>query len=392
MKNKLTTLSLILLNFFTVTVFADSSQLDNAKLLIASNKTREAIPILETLLKAEPAEAPHNYFLGMCLIKEGVRIQEAVSYLEKAAAFYSKQDFDPGMGEPEFCWYYLIIGYSRMKECDKAMSTYDNFVEVYSKGDPFYTNEAMKWVELCHEPMRMAQEIKTRNFINSHSSAYLKDRLVTMQPDEPNVVTKDVNFTTSSILYGVQVGATLKPTYTNNFEGLKNVGVYVDENQIYRYVIGNLSFRSQAEELLEEVKAAGYPDAFIVDINQPERYGEEVVSINDKGVNITIKGKVEFRVQIGAFAETLPRELRKTYFEVDKLKEVRENDLTILTAGRFSTYEEAQAHRDFLQKQGLADAFVTAFNKRKRIPVSVAIKHLQPEDKQELIPQKRGKK
>ena len=390
------TIKLLLTVFLSSTLTAgfavkDSSPLDQAKLLVATNKTRDAIPVLENLIKADPESAPHNYFLGMCFIKEGIRIEEAVKYLEKAADEYSKTDLDPGMGEPEFCWYYLVIGHSRMKECDKAMDAYNKFVAVYSQGDPFYTNEAMKWIELCHEPMRMAQEIKTRNYINTHSSAYLKDRLVNFRPNEPEIVTREVNYTTSSVLYGVQVSASITPTYTADFPGLKNVGVYVDENKIYRYVIGNLSFRSQAEELLAEVKANGYPDAFIVDINEPARYGEEVVTLNDYSIHAELKGKVEFRVQIGAFAETLPRDLRKFYFEVDQLKEVHENDLTIMTAGKFSSYEEAQKHRDMLQQQGLTDAFVTAFNRRKRIPVNVALKHLSKDAQPELVPQKRGK-
>ena len=142
---------------------------------------------------------------------------------------------------------------------------------------------------------------------------------------------------------------------------------------------------------MAEVKANGYPDAFIVDINEPARYGEEVVTLNDYSIHAELKGKVEFRVQIGAFAETLPRDLRKFYFEVDQLKEVHENDLTIMTAGKFSSYEEAQKHRDMLQQQGLTDAFVTAFNRRKRIPVNVALKHLSKDAQPELVPQKRGK-
>lgn len=368
----------------------DSSPLESAKLLIASNKTRDAIPMLEELMKEDPSSTPNNYFLGMCLIKEGIRIEEAVTYLEKAAVDYSKNDIDPGMGEPEFCWYYLVVGYSRLKDCEKAFDRYNKFVQVYSQGDPFYTNEAVKWIELCHEPMRMAQELKTRSNVSPQS--YLKDRLVAARPEEPSLTTREVNFTTESVLYGVQVGATITPNYTTEFPGLKNVGVYVDENKIYRYVIGNLGFRSQAEELLAEVRAKGYPDAFIVDINQPETYGEEVTSLNNLSIDPKLKGKIEFRVQIGAFAETLPKDLRKYYFEVDKLKEMRENDLTILTAGKFDTYEEAQAHRDLLQKQGLADCFVTAFNKRKRIPVNVALKYINGEQKEELVPQKRGSK
>jgi tetratricopeptide (TPR) repeat protein len=389
------TIKLLTLFLLSQTVFSqlalakDSTPLDQAKLLVATNKTRDAIPVLEKLLMKDPSSAPNNYFLGMCLVKEGLRIEEAVKYLEKAAVDYSKTDLDPGMGEPEFVWYYMVIAYSRMKECEKAKDRYDKFVQVYSQGDPFYTNEAVKWIELCHEPMRMAQEIKTRSFINSHT--YLKDRLVAAAPED-EIVTRDVNFTTKSMLYGVQVGASITPTYTTEFKDLKNVGVYVDENKIYRYVIGNLGFRSQAEELLEEVKAKGYPDAFIVDINQPETYGEEVMTLNDMSITPTLKGKIEFRVQIGAFAETLPRDLRKFYFEIDKLKEHQENDLTILTAGKFKTYKEASDLKDELQKQGLTDCFVTAFNRRKRIPMKLALDHMDEVQKEELTPQKRGKK
>lgn len=377
-------------SFFN-SIAKDDTPLETAKLMVATNKTRDAIPVLEKLIASDPESAPHNYFLGMCLIKEGIRIEEAVKYMEKAAIDYSKNDLDPGMGEPEFVWYYMVIGYSRLKQCEKAKERYDKFVEVYSQGDPFYTNEAMKWIELCHEPMRMAQEIKTRSYISTNT--YLKDRLVAATPNEPEVVTREVSFTTKSMLYGVQVGASITPTYTIEFPGLKNVEVYVDENKVYRYVIGNLGFRSQAEELLNEVKEKGYPDAFIVDINQPDRYGEEVVTLDDLSISAELKGKIEFRVQIGAFAETLPKDLRKFYFEIDKLKEVRENELTIMTAGKFDSYKEAQAYRDELQKQGLTDCFVTAFNRRKRIPINVALKYVQQDPpKQELTPQKRAKK
>lgn len=386
---KATLVCLLLVGAIFPTVAKDSSPLDQAKLLVATNKTRDAIPVLEKLIKADPQSAPHNYFLGMCLIKEGIRIEEAVKYMEKAAKDYSKTDLDPGMGEPEFAWYYQVVGNSRLKNCEKAKECYDKFVEVYSQGDPFYTNEAVKWIELCHEPMRMAQEIKTRNYINSHT--YLKDRLVAAKPED-EIITRDVNYTTKSMLYGVQVGASITPTYTTEFKDLMNVGVYVDENKVYRYVIGNLGFRSQAEELLEEVRAKGYPDAFIVDINQPETYGEEVMALNDMNIAPRLKGKIEFRVQIGAFAETLPKDIRKMYFEIDKLKEVRENDLTIMTAGKFKTYKDAQAYRDELKKQGLEDCFVTAFNRKKRIPMKVALSYLDGEPKEELTPQKRGKK
>jgi hypothetical protein len=191
------------------------------------------------------------------------------------------------------------------------------------------------------------------------------------------VVTRPLPFSTQSVLYGVQVGALVKPTYTVNFPGLKNVGVYVDENGIYRYVIGNLTFRSQAERLLREVRLAGYPDAFIVDINNPERYKEEVVLLNELSIHRQLVGDVEFRVQIGAFAEALPEHLAQLYFQLEGLREVPTSDLTLLTVGSFTTYTLAQNEKDRLGALGFKDAFVTAFNQGQRIPTNMALRYLE---------------
>jgi tetratricopeptide (TPR) repeat protein len=354
--------------------FAQLSPLDSAKTLVASNRIREAIPLLERIRTSDPQNAAHNYFLGLCLVRENTRMPEAIALLEKASAIYGAMDVDPGMGEPEFVHFYLVIAYSRAFECEKALQRYYELVEVYSKGDPFYPTEAMKWVELCHEPQRMLQELQAQPNV-AHGQNPMKDRLVPFRRD--SVVTRPKEFTTRSVLYGVQVGALLKPTYTAHFPGLRNVEVYVDENGIYRYVIGNLNLRSQAEKLLNEVRASGYPDAFIVDINNPVRYRDEVVLLNDLSIQRQINGNVEFRVQIGAFAEVLPDRLAQLYLQLENLREVRMNELTLLTVGPYNDYANATEQKERMVQLGFADAFVTAFDQGQRIPVGLAIKHLE---------------
>jgi len=363
----------------TQMVIAQSAALDSAKVLVASNRTRDAIPVLERLIAKDRAHAPHNYFLGQCLVREGIRIEEATGYLEKAAKLYAATDVDPGMGEPELVHFYLTIAYSRQRACDKALKSYYELVEVYSGSDPFYPNEAMKWVILCNEPQRMAQEM-TVNPEATTPKPVVRDRLsavVSVQSTKDSVVTRPVEFSTQSVLYGVQVGALARPTYTVNFPRLKNVGVYVDENGIYRYVIGNLTYRSQAEKLLQQVRESGYPDAFIVDINNPERYRDEVVLLNEVGIQRQLTGEVEFRVQIGAFTDVLPEQLAKLYMRIDGLREVRTGERTLLTVGSFKTYETAALEKEKLVGAGFTDAFITAFNRGQRIPVNLAISHLE---------------
>lgn len=369
-------LTIVLLSLWCAKGNAQTPLLDSAKVLVATDRIRDAIPLLEMLMRKNPTRAAHNYFLGQCLVREGIRISEAVALLEKAAQLYNRQDVDPGMNEAELVHFYLVIAHARQKECDKALQRYYELVEVYSKGDPFYPKEAMKWVELCNEPQRLAQEVEVR-----HSTAAaphgMKDRLVAISVAKDSVVTRPKEFSTRSVLYGVQVGALSKPTFTVNFPRLKNVGVYLDENGIYRYVIGNLSFRSQAEALLQDVRSAGYPDAFIVDINNPERYKDEVILLNEVSIQRELTGLVEFRVQIGAFAEVLPDWLAQLYFQLDGLGELRTNELTLLTVGPFDTYAIAQLEKDKLATLGFADAFVTAFNQGQRIPVGLAVRHLE---------------
>jgi len=356
---------------------AQTPLLDSAKVLVATDRSRDAIPVLEMLMQKNPAKAAHNYFLGQCLVREGIRIPEAITLLEKAARLYNAQDMDPGMNEAELVHFYLVIAYARQKECDKALQRYYELVEVYSKGDPFYPKEAMKWVELCNEPQRLAQEVEARPASTAAALHGMKDRLVAVRTVKDSVVTRPKEFSTRSVLYGVQVGALSKPTFTVNFPRLKNVGVYLDENGIYRYVIGNLSFRSQAEALLQDVRNVGYPDAFIVDINNPERYKDEVILLNEVSIQRELTGPVEFRVQIGAFAEVLPERLAQLYFQLDGLSELRTNELTLLTVGPFDSYAVAQLEKDKLALMGFADAFVTAFNQGQRVPVGLAVRHLE---------------
>lgn len=351
-----------------------SAELDSAKVLVASNRTGAAIPILEHLMARDPQDAAHNYFLGLCLVRESIRIPEAISYLEKAAKLYASMDVDPGMGEPELVHFYLVVAHCKQQECDKALQRYYELVEVYSGSDPFYTKEAVRWVELCHEPRRLAQEIVSQAE-STDTRTPLRDRLTPLGAKRDSVVTRTKDYSTRSVLYGVQVGALLNPAYTVQFPGLRNVGVYVDENGVYRYVIGNLTLRSQAEKIMGQVRAAGYPDAFIVDINNPHRYSEEVVLLNAVNIDRQIKGRVEFRVQIGAFSEVLPGRLAQLYFDLDGLREEMRDGMTLLSVGSHTSYDDAVSAREKLAAKGFMDAFVTAYNEGQRIPVPLAVRH-----------------
>ena len=353
------------------------SDLDKAKLLIANNRIDDAITLLRRLFRKDPHDPQHNYFLGVCMVRSGDNIREAIDRLNTATDYYMTNDIDPGMGEPEFVWFYLVIANSQARRCEDATRAMEMFRKVYSGGDVFYVDEGFKWLDLCEVPEQMVQVIELNKAENNGIGNYIKQRL--QVPDNPfgDLVIRDVHMTTRAMLYGVQVGALINPSFTAEFQKLKNVEVYVDENGVYRYVMGSFAFRSQAERLLQEVRSKGYPDAFIVDVNNPRRFGKELVGIGRFNVDEQIEGEVEFRVQIGAFKERIPEEFINVYMQVDGLKEIHERDLTLLTVGSYLSYEQAIKERDVLKEIGFLDAFVTAFNQNRRVPVRVAIKHLE---------------
>ena len=353
------------------------SKLDESKLLIANNRVSEAIGILRELHAAQPDVPEHNYFLGVCLVRSNGNLEEAIRFLNAATEYYNSNDIDPGMGEPEFVWFYLVVANSQAGHCRQAIEAMERFRVVYSGGDVFYVDEGFRWMDLCEEPEQMAAMIKVNKQENGGVANYIKQRLTVADADPFQVTTRPVEFSTASVLYGVQVGAQINPSFTAEFKNLKNVEAFVDENGVYRYVIGNLVFRSQAERLLAAVRNSGYPDAFIVDINNPVIFGKEVTAIGKFSVDEKIQGEVEFRVQIGAFAEKIPDEFINVYLQVDGLEEIRDGRLTTLTVGHFSTYKKALKERDLLRKVGFTDAFITAFSGSRRVPVRVANKFLE---------------
>ncbi|MBL4624199.1 MAG: SPOR domain-containing protein, partial [Flavobacteriales bacterium] len=177
-------------------------------------------------------------------------------------------------------------------------------------------------------------------------------------------------------LYGVQVGAfsDLVPI-REEFDNLKNVEAFMDREGILRYVIGHFSTKSQATSLLKVIKETGYQDAFIVDVNEQKRFSNEVIIVDNLSFKTHITGDIEFRVQIGAFKDSIPSELAKIYLTVDNIDEVQDNGLTLLQVGHWELYNDALYKRSKLKDLGIPGPFIVAYDKRQKLSVRAAQKH-----------------
>tara|TARA_R110000868_G_scaffold189796_1_gene433381 strand:+ start:291 stop:1433 length:1143 start_codon:yes stop_codon:yes gene_type:complete len=342
---------------------------DEARLYIAKHNAGRSIGILEELYATDTLNPNVGYLLGVSKIIVGQEPKRAARLFEMADRNFNELWDNPGVGPPEHLFYYMILAYCRSGECDKAKQALQRLEDVFSseneflKDDEYYLFDGRKWASLCKEPTVQLLEVPER---------LVKPGL--------KVKTQPHNYTTFSTLYGVQVAALLQPSMTRKFDGLKNVEVYVDMQGVYRYVIGNFNFRSQAEKMLEVVKGVGYADAFIVNITDEERYPLEVVALDQRSPKAQIRGEVDYQIQLAAFKESLPDESARFYLMVDSISEVSLEDLTLLTVGNYKAYGKAIERRKELQLMGFKDAFIVAFNEGRKVSIEDARQYLRRMD------------
>ena len=345
---------------------------NKARLLIAKNSPTKAIKILDRLIAQDTANPNVHYLLGVAHVLQKDDRNAALNHLLVAERSVSHLIDNSGIGPAEHVYYFLIVAYVRLNKCKEALEAFDTFTELSDhRNDGHLIKDGKRWAEMCEEPTVKALEPKSG-----------------LKPVAVDVKTRPHRYTTRSTLYGVQVGALLKPQLARKFEGLKNVEVFTDLNGVYRYVIGNFIYRSQAEKMLKLVHETGYPEAFIVDITDDSKFKHEVLTVGGTGVNEQIHGQVLFVVQVAAFEEPLSEEVARFYLMLDDIVEMERNGLTTLNVGSFVSFGNALEFRDEVRLKGYNDAFVVAINNGRRIPLEDALKHQVKIDEPEvLLPQ-----
>lgn len=408
-----------------------SELFNEAKLLIANQKQEKAIPVLEEMYSRDKANSNAGYLLALCYVKSFKKINKAIDLLEKAKEDYTKfydRSSVTERGVSEYAYYYLIIAYSIKGDCKKTINTLNEFYKIYSYEDEWYLIDGQKWYRECGKhkwddddsikiaslptdtvmSTQIEMDTTQKNLGTNADSAYsnvvdetnfssantmspgsatspYKDRLRRVgEVGGPEVMTRDVTHNAQTSLYGVQVGAYIKPRFAKDFKDLKNVEVYIDNNGVFRYVIGRFVYRSQAEKLLDYVKEVGYKDAFIADINSTDNFEEEVVRVNNQSIKREIKGDIEFRVQIGAFKEDIPEDIMRIYLQFDDIQENIQKDLTILTLGEYNDYDIAKAFCANIREMGVPDAFVVAYNQGRKITIEEASNYLTRKRAEEI--------
>lgn len=363
-----------------------------AKQHLSLRQINKALPYLQYLHEKQPHNANLKYLIGVCYAEEEIVNPETINLLEYASAKASLE-YDPNSlletRVPIYVYYYLCVAYAQNGFCDKADIARSKFLEVYPHQDPFYINESKRWVNHCKK-LKEKPEIDTIPYFPDFKPYVSKPKLTNQVEEDlkPSVIlqnrekqrieeekiikTKHVEYSTRKPLYGVQLGAFKEVVPVSRFKELKNVEAFMDKKGLIRYVIGHFSINSQAESLLEIIRQKGYLDAFVVNVNNEKKFSDEVVSVNDVNIKANLIGRVEYRVQIGAFKERIPRQTANMYFKVDGISELRDQELTYLTVGKYRSYDEAKSSLLGIKNAGINDAFVIAVNNGKKISIQQA--------------------
>jgi len=379
---------LLSLSTWTYAQKTNKGELFNQAMLdLGQNKVEKASRIFEKLYKSDSTNMNLAYLLGQSYARLDTNLDYAVYLLEKASERYSPnyrvRNFEE-RNVSEYVYYYLLMAYSLNGDCSKTIGTLNKFYSIYSFANEYYLVEGQRFHRECKKrevPVDSADLI-----------VYKKDEAV-----EHWVSTKSVSYTNKQPTYGVQIGATLEPKFTWEFKGVKNVEVYVDENGVYRYIIGKFVHPLVAERLLAVIKESGYPDAFVVNVKDKTKFSEKVVNMDYKPIEDELVGKVYFTVQVGAFkSDTIPDDLTYLFIELDSIVEINDANWTYLTVGEFHNITEARFYLELVKDVGVKDAFVTAFNYNRKVDLRQAEAYLEEQqrmyEEQKKRDQKKSKK
>ncbi len=364
---------------------------DFARASLAQRNIKEAIESLKIVYEAEPNNANVNFLMGAAYTELSGTEQEAMRHLLQAVqnvnADYKVGSFQE-KAAPIHVYYYLAVAYVEENKCAFANRAFEEFQKYSSKVDQYYIDEVDrhmqkcpfnkkegtdKWNELETKPIQYETvEPKVAEPLKLIDSVYLKNK---------GLVTERLEYTTNAPLYGVQIGSNLNPSPTSAFSDVKNVDVFIDSLGIIRYVVGHFSYRKQAENLLKSIKEKGFVDAYVVNVNNGKKYSNEVISYKNINLRSGIRGDVEYFVQLGSFKDTIPLEMTSIYFKIDGIQEYKREKRTVMAIGAYETFKKAKIEKEKAIGAGVADAFVVAYNRGKKIPLHEAINYT---DKNEI--------
>jgi len=193
--------------------------------------------------------------------------------------------------------------------------------------------------------------------------------------------------TVSGVVYTVQVGVYSKPVTSAQLFNIGNLYTEKMNNGLMRYTSGAYADITEATKAKDAIVARGVRDAFIIiykdgkratgtDLTQRPKTNANTETVKNENTSSSVSTQdIVFKVQVGAYKSEVPIEVANKFLSI-ATKGVNvskdETGMTIYSVGKFKTYEEALTTKNELVNSGIADAFVVAYNKDKRMNLDEA--------------------
>jgi tetratricopeptide (TPR) repeat protein len=195
-------------------------------------------------------------------------------------------------------------------------------------------------------------------------------------------------------VYHLQIGVFSNRLESDFFSGLTDVKEEVAGNgKLFKYMMGNYSSFASAKKGVPEVRQL-FPNTFVVAYKDGHKTNlAEAIKVTDKDykpepmANKTKKAvtlgkgeKVYFRVQIGAYSNEIPDDIKLklgsfSKYPIDYSKDYR--GFTICTVGNFDSYSKVSKLKMELREAGLSDAFTVAFSGDDKLTIQQALEILR---------------
>ena len=250
--------------------------------------------------------------------------------------------------------------------------------------------------------------IQARNvesdYLNKHIVGTIETDVVAVGEKKEKLIMTSENASDSSsdaiegYIYHLQVGVFSARRDSKFFEGLNPVKEEVVGNgKLYKYMVGNYPTFASAKSAIPEIRQL-FPNAFVVAYKDGKKtnlglaikitdqnYTPKVVAKSTQVETIpvvdrTSVGKIAFKVQVGAYSEEIPQDVKDKLRAFDKYPIEYTKDYrgyTICTVGSFDSYSKVSKLKMELREAGLSDAFTVAFSGNDKVTIQQALEILR---------------
>jgi len=288
----------------------------------------------------------------------------------------------------------------------KTIGYKDAFVVAYRDGKriPLYIakTEAKQGISNYNDlAVKESTNVKERSKVSVSSSQLAENNT---NNDVNNTFSKSTvkanNIKTKSkLLYTVQIGVYKKAVSHARLYNLTPIYEDVTQYGFIRYTTGIFNNISAANIEKDRIRKLGIKDAFVtayykgkrISITEANKLKLDNIT-TENAVDVTLPqvkteslptekpvadiSQINYKVQVGAYKTQVPLNDVKSFLSVSRTKKlvqfIDDRGYTVFAIGNYKTYQEASQMKTILINEGVADAFIVAYNGNVKISVAKA--------------------